>query len=256
MGSLPKLSVVTASFNSEKTIEATFQSVLSQTYRPLEYIVVDGGSEDSTVKIIQQYERLFAAQSISFQWISEKDSGIYNAWNKSLDLFTGDWISFLGSDDIYLDGAIDKYGWYIQQNPLIDFVTAKAKIVANGRVQRTFGEKWSWKVFKREMKILHAGGFLNKRYLSEFGKFDESFKIAGDYEYLLRKGPSLKVGFIDQFLVEMGAEGVSDKLISKALKEAKHARVKNHARTSLNANLDYYWVLFKIKLKQLLYVPK
>ena len=251
MGVKPKLTVITASFNSEKTIKETFNSILKQNYRPLEYVVIDGASKDKTISIIKDFEQQFKQAEIEFKWISEKDLGIYNAWNKGLEIATGNFISFLGSDDMYNENAIKCYAQKIQENVEIDFVTAKATMVSGGKLVRNFGESWKWDVFKKEMKILHSGGFLNRIYLIEFGTFDENFEITGDYELLLRKGTALKVAFIDKFLVTMGADGVSSSLVSKALKEANRAKVKNNARNRFLAFLDYNWVLFKIKLKSI-----
>lgn len=248
------LSVITASFNSEKTIESTLNSILNQDCSNMEYIIVDGGSSDSTLSIIQKFENFFNDAGVVFKWISEKDTGIYNAWNKGLDLAKGDWISFLGSDDIYLPKAIQQYRKQMFKNPESDFITAKARIVSNGILEREFGTDWHWKSFKREMKILHAGGFINKNYILQYGKFDESYRIAGDYELLLRKGKKLNVIFINQFLVEMNADGVSNTLIQKALKEAMQARIKNNARSKFFAHIDYYWIFFKISCKKILHV--
>lgn len=249
-----KLSIITATFNSAETIEATIASILKQSYRPLEFIIIDGDSLDKTLQIIKESKSQFEKNQIEYQFISEPDTGIYNAWNKGLKLATGNWVSFLGSDDEYVEGALMLYAEKIKENPSCDFVTAKAKLIANGQVVREFGEDFNWAVFKREMKVLHAGGFISKGYFEEYGNFDESFKITGDYEHLLRKGEGLRVKVIPDFLVKMGAEGVSSTLIKKSLTEAKRAKVKTGARNHFFATIDFYWVRLKIKLKELLNV--
>lgn len=245
------LSVITACFNSERTIEATLLSILSQGYRPLEYIIVDGNSTDQTCQLIEKYSTNFSAAGIAFKWISESDTGIYNAWNKGLKLASGTWISFLGSDDIYYENSIEKYAKVIEDNPNHDFVTAKAKIMENGVLQRIFGEKFNWNVFKREMKILHAGGFLNRKYIDEYGVFNEDYKITGDYEMLLRKGKNLKVHVIDEVLVEMDAGGLSNTHVNQALNEAKQSKINTAHRNPLLANLEMFIVKTKITLKSM-----
>ncbi|NCT10072.1 MAG: glycosyltransferase, partial [Flavobacteriia bacterium] len=110
------LSVITVSLNSELTIEKTIQSVLNQNFTDFEYIIVDGKSTDNTLQIIKKYESQFHQKNIPFTWISESDTGIYNAWNKGLQLAKGDWISFLGSDDIYLEGVLAKYAKVVLSN--------------------------------------------------------------------------------------------------------------------------------------------
>lgn len=244
-----KLTVITSTYNSEKLIKRTFDSILNQLVRPLEYIVIDGCSQDSTIDIIKSYEHIFKEKSIEFKWISDKDTGIYNAWNKGLKLSTGDYISFIGSDDKYISNALCSF----KSNAIsskADFVCAKAKITANGKLVRNFGEPFSWKVFTREMKILHSGSFLKNDYIKEYGEFDESFQIVGDYEMLLRKGENLKVKFIDEFLVEMDAGGLSSVEVYSSLKEVRQAKLKNRIRTNIQSLVDLYWVWLKIRINQ------
>ena len=97
----PLISIITACFNNEKTINDTIESILNQTYISLEYILVDGSSSDSTVNFIESYERKFQEKRIQYKWISEPDNGIYDAWNKGLERATGDWIVFIGGDDYF-----------------------------------------------------------------------------------------------------------------------------------------------------------
>ena len=104
---VPLVSIITVCFNSEKTIQKTIQSLLNQSVTGFEYILVDGKSKDSTIEIIKSFENKFKEKGISYKWISEKDTGIYNAFNKGINLSKGKWISFLGSDDIYLKTAIE-----------------------------------------------------------------------------------------------------------------------------------------------------
>ena len=128
--------IITASYNSERTIQQTFNSLLKQQTKPDEYVVVDGGSTDGTVELIKKAQQEFQSIGISFKWISEPDNGIYNAWNKGIALSSGKWISFIGSDDEYSKNALTEYDKCIAKNPKADFVTAKAKLVANGKVIR------------------------------------------------------------------------------------------------------------------------
>ena len=144
---------------------------------------------------------------------------------------------------------MEKYKLRIEKNQA-DFVCAKARMIKAAKLIRTFGEAFDWSTFQCEMKILHAGSFINSSYFENFGQFDESFQIVGDYELLMRKGAKLDVDFIDEFLVEMGADGVSSALVIKSLKEVKRAKLKNKIRNPWQIGLDYYWVLFKIKVKQ------
>lgn len=246
---MQKVSIITATFNSGATFGAALESIVAQGYRPLQYVVVDGASTDNTHEVFESYLPRFKEAGIEVNWKSEPDSGIFDAWNKGLALSNGEWIGFLGSDDIYADTAISTLVKAAgNSNP--DFVTAKCRFIRNGKEIRTFGEPWNWSVFRREMKILHAGGLHNRTYFERYGNFDVSYKVAGDYELLLRAGSDLKVNFVDQFLVNMGAEGVSSEKVFSSLREARKARVRNGVRNPLLAWIDMYWVLVKIRVKR------
>ena len=93
-----KISIITATYNSEKTLKDTLESVLKQTYTNYEHIIVDGDSKDNTMKIVKTYEEKYQGK---LRYISEKDSGIYDAMNKGIKMATGDIIGILNSDDIY-----------------------------------------------------------------------------------------------------------------------------------------------------------
>ena len=195
------LSIITATYNSGKTLEKTLVSVLNQNYIKVEYIIVDGDSKDNTLEIIKLYQEKFQKKNIQFKWISEKDSGVYEAWNKGLRLVSGKWVSFLGSDDIYVENALEKYAKYAKENPDADFIYSKIKIVHGNNLIRVIKRKWNWNKFKINMTIPHVGGFHNMNYFKQYGFFDESYKIAGDYEMLLRAKNKLKTVFVNDFTV-------------------------------------------------------
>lgn len=115
----PAVSIITVCFNSEKSIKETISSVLNQTKSNFEYIIIDGKSTDKTIEIIQSFENQFKLKGISYQWISEKDTGIYNAFNKGIKLAQGNWISFLGSDDLYMKNALNVYLRHIDRKSVV-----------------------------------------------------------------------------------------------------------------------------------------
>lgn len=239
------LSVITVSLNSELTIEKTIQSVLNQNFTSFEYIIVDGNSTDSTVQIIKKYESKFHQKNIQFTWLSEPDTGIYNAWNKGLKLAKGNWISFLGSDDIYLENVLEKYASVILLNENADFIHSKVKLVHNNRVKYVISDTWKWNVFKRYMKIAHVGAFHNKKYFEKYGNFNENYKISGDYEMLLRAKNNLKTIFIDDFTAEMNDGGISNQNILKAFSEVRNAKISTANVLKPIAFLDFYFSLVK-----------
>ena len=244
------LSVVTVSYNSEKTIFNTIESLLNQTNTDFEYIVIDGGSKDNTVTIIKSFEKKFIDKQISFKWISEKDTGIYNAFNKGIKLSKGKWISFLGSDDIYLNNAVDIYTKHLIDMPQkIDFFHSNVKVEKGKKYEGT----WVWKSFKRKMSIAHVGGFHNLKYFDKYGFFNENYEIAGDYELLLRAKENLKVSWINKTTVIMGANGISNNQIKKVYLETTKAKIETAKINQIQAKRDYLIWMFKYQLKKIFY---
>ena len=245
-----KFSIITSTFNSGSSLEKTIKSVLSQNYNCFEYIVIDGNSSDNTLNILKKYEAIFEEEGIDFKWISEKDEGIYQAWNKGLRLASGDWIGFLGSDDLLLPDALTNYNNYLHEKKL-DYISAKSKMIRKGQVVREMGQEWDWPTFRKEMKIGHTGAFHNTAYFKRYGIFDETYKITGDYEILLRAKKSLKVGFLNNFVALMGADGISSSRVKDTLLEARRAKMETAGRNFLFSTVEMYWILFKINMTKL-----
>ena len=101
-----KITVITAVYNGENTIEKTIKSVLAQAVKPYEYLIIDGESSDNTVKITESYRSAFETNNVIYRIVSERDSGIYDAFNKGVRLSTGEFIAFLNADDWYEPTAL------------------------------------------------------------------------------------------------------------------------------------------------------
>lgn len=172
-----KFTVITVTYNCASTIERAIKSVLSQKYHDIEYIIIDGKSTDGTKEIIQTYEDQLA------YWVSESDTGIYNAMNKGISHATGDIISFLNGDDWYLNASVF--------NKIYDlFDGSNAQIVA-GRVTsegnpRRIITKEDLDILYYKMVLPHQAIFTRKKIFEKYGYFNEEYKTAGDYEWLLR----------------------------------------------------------------------
>ena len=121
-----KLSIITPSFNQGRFLEETIMSVLNQGYEPLEYIVIDGGSTDESVSIIQRYEDKLA------YWVSEKDRGQVHAINKGIERATGDILAFINSDDVYLPGAFNAVMSHFADNPESNWVCGDTIMFGEG----------------------------------------------------------------------------------------------------------------------------
>lgn len=178
-------SIITTTFNSSRTLRDTFDSVLRQCYKDIEYIVVDGGSSDGTVDIIKEYEPRFEGR---MRWISEPDKGIYDAMNKGLALATGDVAGFLNSDDFFAsDDVLSRVAVAFGKDSSIDAVYGDVDYVRRDDVSKVV-RHYSSKVFKKGLMRLgfmpaHPSFYCRRELYS---RFDISYKIAADFENLLR----------------------------------------------------------------------
>ncbi len=237
----PFISIITVCFNSTLTIKDTVESVLNQTYQNIEYIIIDGNSTDETLRIIKSYQKPFQQQKIPYKWISEPDKGIYDAMNKGIALAKGEWLVFIGSDDYYKDNlVIENTISSLQKakNKNIRYVYGKTKhINFKNELIEISGQPWEKqkKRFPYVMNINHSGSFHHKTLFSAHGSFDTSFKIAGDYEFLLRelKDLSNNALFINTILIVMREGGVSGRLNNRlsVVTETQRARRENGINT-------------------------
>jgi glycosyltransferase involved in cell wall biosynthesis len=213
----PLVTVVTAVLNGQPYIARCLESVLRQDYPNIEHIVLDGGSTDGTLDVLEQYSDRIAL------WRSEPDKGIYDAWNKALLEARGEWICFLGSDDEFLPGAITAYMAQVAQNPKAEYLCSEAKFRAASGKERVIGRPWKWHEFLRRMDICHVGSMHKRTLFQQFGEFDSSYRIAGDYEFLLRARSELRTAFLPAKTVYVRAGGVchSPRVMYEAYR-AKH----------------------------------
>lgn len=157
--------------------------------------------------------------------VSEKDAGVYDAWNKGIKKADGNWIMFIGADDVLASNSLEKYLDYLSSNDTVgvDIISAKSKVVdRKGRVVRILGNPYKWEEFRSYMKISHGSTLHNRLLFNEIGYFDTSYKINADYEFLLRK--KLKALFIDEFTLAMQEGGMS--VSYKSMKETFKIRRK------------------------------
>ncbi|MCI5135329.1 MAG: glycosyltransferase [Candidatus Electrothrix sp. AW2] len=180
-----KISVITVVFNGEKHLEEAIKSVLAQNYPLLEYIIIDGGSTDGTLEIIENYQNLFASIIV----ISEKDQGIYDAMNKGLVRATGDIIGILNSDDYYFDNSLEKVEkFFIDRN--CDFVYGSIKkITSDGEISGiTHPVKDIYNKYNMiyDIPFPHPALFVRKSVYDKVGLFDTSLKISADRDFIIR----------------------------------------------------------------------
>jgi len=179
-----KVSIITVSFNSAKTIAETIESVLSQDFPQIEYIIVDGGSQDGTVEIIKQY------QDRIDHWVSEKDFGMYDAMNKGIALATGDVIGILNSDDVYMNTHVVTELMELMQAKRAQVVFADLILVDQDHPQKVLRYYDSGHFHPNKFKYgwmpAHPTVFVRRELYEAVGKFSTSYQIAADYEMLIR----------------------------------------------------------------------
>lgn len=178
----PKLTIITPSYNQADFLERTILSVLNQNYPNLEYIIIDGGSTDKSVEVIKKYE------SYLTYWVSEKDRGQVHAINKALEKATGEWISFQNSDDVYFEGTFERFGKAASEHPAdilygdLFMITTDDEVT---EILKTTSYSLTCQILEG-MQIHNQSLFFKKSLVEKFGKFDESYRFAFDYEFITR----------------------------------------------------------------------
>jgi glycosyltransferase involved in cell wall biosynthesis len=197
-----RLTIVTPSYNQASFIERTIASILDQGYPDLEYIVMDGGSTDGTVEILERYgDRL--------TWVSEPDNGQSDAINKGLRKATGDVVAFLNSDDTYAPGALTKVARYFEANPEMQWVYGKCRIIDehDREIRRPITlyknlllRSYSYRKLLAENFISQPATFWRRGLHEEVGYLNEDEHYVMDYEFWLRLGGRHPAGVIPDYL--------------------------------------------------------
>ncbi len=219
---LPKISIITPSYNQARFIDQTIQSVLNQDYPNLEYIVMDGGSTDGTIEILKKYNK-------KIKWISEKDRGQTDAINKGLQLITGEIIGYLNSDDLLESNCLGNISGFFDSNPKVYWVSGKCRIInALGDRSRNFVVYYKNICLKhlRFRNTLYVSNYISqpatfwrKELVESIGFFNESYHLSMDYDYWLRAFKKYKLGYIDDYLASFrihesskGSRSLNDQL--------------------------------------------
>lgn len=210
-----KVSIITVSFNSAKTIADTIESVLSQDFPQIEYIVVDGGSSDGTVEIIKRYEDRIA------HWVSEKDRGMYDAMNKGIALATGDVIGILNSDDVYMNTHVVSELMGLMQAKRVQVVFADLILVDQDRPQKVLRYYDSGHFHPNKFKYgwmpAHPTVFVKRELYEAVGEFSTTYQIAADYEMLIRilAIQRARYAYLPKPVVRMRSGGASTASLSR-----------------------------------------
>ncbi len=239
----PKVSIITVCYNSEKTIEQTIKSVLNQTYENIEYIVVDGLSSDDTLKVVKKYKN-------KINIISEPDDGLYHAMNKGIMKSSGEIIGIINSDDWYEKNAVELAVRYLSDDNCELVHGRYKKVYDNGIMQEMKCGKLEDLQYK--MSILHPTVFVKKVIYEKYGIFNQRFKIAADYDLILRfYEAGVKMVEIPENISYFRMSGISNKNFIMTIKEAKEIALLHwngesaEVRGKIEKYADYRYILLK-----------
>lgn len=225
-----QISIVIATWNAAATLKTCLDSIVPQLTEECELVVIDGGSKDATNDIIASY-----GDKVAYT-VSERDNGIYDAWNKGVKAARGKWVAFIGADDVLLPGALKAYLECIRRTEDIDsydYICAHNEYVdMQGKLLKVMGEEPRWSAMRRTMPAAHVASLHNKHNLFEVtGGYCLDFRICADYEMLIRKKDKLKYLMLDDHIARMKVGGMS--FSTKAIKETYNIRKKHRSVPAL-----------------------
>ena len=235
----PLISIITVVLNGEQHLDRTIQSVINQTYDNLEYIIIDGGSTDRTVDVINKHK-----DKIDY-WVCEKDNGLYDAMNKGIDIATGEWINFMNAGDELYNYSVLMNLFNNQNHQEVEIIYGNHEIIYPAG-QHHFVKAGIIKNFWKGELFSHQASFVKKNYL-EKNKFDHRKKIAADFElYYKALQNYTKFKLIDLTVAKFEAGGVSDvKRINSILERWKIIE------KTLKNNMFYGMLIIKEILKMI-----
>jgi glycosyltransferase involved in cell wall biosynthesis len=217
-----KISIITVVYNNEKTIKDAMQSVLRQTYKNIEYVIIDGKSKDNTVNLINEYKEKLG------YFISEKDNGLYDAMNKGIQATTGDVIGILNSDDLYQDlDVIAAVMERFNDDPELDILYGDLVYVKSddtSKVVRNWKSKRYYNNFFEDANVPpHPSLFVRSKVYKEAGLFDLQYKLAADYELMLRmfKKHNFKSKYLNRLIIKMRLGGATNQSFTNIVNQNK-----------------------------------
>lgn len=216
-----KISIITIVRNNKDTIKDAIESVLGQTYKNIEYIVVDGASSDGTAEVIRNYGNKITT------FVSESDNGIYDGLNKGVSLATGGVVAFLHSDDLYAsDNIVQIIADEFNQDDSLDGVYGDLIYTPKDDTLKVL-RYWKSREFSQDLLAkgwmpAHPTLFLRREVYQKYGSFDTGFKIAGDYDFMLRiLKDNIVVKYLPQVICKMRAGGESNRSIKNMFNKSK-----------------------------------
>ena len=243
----PKFSIITVTYNAEKVLEDTIQSVIFQTYRNVEYIIVDGASKDHTLEIVNKYHNRIN------KVISEPDKGLYDAMNKGIQLATGDYLCFLNAGDKFHDSeTLQKIVHTLKGQELPDVIYGETAIVDEEghflHMRRlSTPAHLNWKSFKQGMLVCHQAFFANRE-LAINHLYDLQYRFSADFDWCIRIMKKAKCLHNTRLtLIDYLNEGMTTKNHKASLKERFRIMAKHYGLIS--TILHHGWFVIRLFYK-------
>lgn len=249
------ISIITATFNSAKTLKDTIQSVLRQTNKDFEYLIIDGGSTDETIDIVKSYESEFSGR---LKWVSEKDEGIYDAMNKGIKMASGDVVGILNSDDYFTSDDILQTVDNAFKSHEIDAIYGDIHFIRDGNPQKCV-RYYSSRMFRPfwlrfGFMPAHPSFYCKREIFDKAGLYSLDYKIGADYEMMVRLFKKYRImsQYINKDFVTMRTGGASNNnvrsritLINEDVKACKENGVYTN---SLFVMLKFMYKIFEFRL--------
>ena len=231
---LPRISIIIATYNAGKVLSRCIESIRSQSRRDWELIVIDGGSKDGTIEILQSHARHIA------YWHSRPDGGIYDAWNLALSHASGEYVCFLGADDaLHATDTLETIFSAIGHGSH-DLVTSRGMLMDDSWVPtHPVGAPWNEANFPRRIRLCHPGLFHHRSLFTRFGGFNTRYRIAADFEFLLRLPSDIRTFDVPSITVDIQEQGVSRRRFWQRIRETREIHAASPRVGPMKAWL--YW---------------
>ena len=249
------ISIITATFNSAKTLKDTIQSVLRQTNKDFEYLIIDGGSTDETIDIVKSYESEFSGR---LKWVSEKDQGIYDAMNKGIKMASGDVVGILNSDDYFTSDDILQTVDNAFKSHEIDAIYGDIHFIRDGNPQKCI-RYYSSRMFRPfwlrfGFMPAHPSFYCKREIFDKAGLYSLDYKIGADYEMMVRLFKRLKIKtlYVNKDFVTMRTGGASNTNVRSRLtlieEDVKACRENGIYTNRFFIMLKFLYKIFEFRL--------
>ena len=246
--SLPKISIITVNLNGVATLERTIQSIIHQSYQNLEYLVIDGGSTDGSLNIINRYADLIDVVLI------EKDKGISDAFNKGIERATGDLIGIVSADDYLPEGSLQAVAKVWLTKPDMDVIYGNSIVYEPGNTRQFIVKPdKDFRAIWRRQPLKHSAMYVSRKTYSKFGMYNLKYHLAMDYELTLRfylKNASFV--YINKVIGAFCIGGINDQNFVKTMAEVRDISI-HYGYLKIKAHYWFFIKVIKLYIKKLLY---